>query len=55
MGYSTGSIDESQYRMRHTPRGNGPVVLSRWYFRKMEDSWLSVVDLRQTYALPTLL
>ena len=29
------------------------MVLSRWYFRKMEVRWLSIVDLWQTYILPT--
>src|ERR1700761_396422 len=54
MGHSTRSINESQYRMRHSSWGNSHVVLSRWYFCGMEVQWLSLVDLRQTYALPAL-
>src|ERR1700691_294044 len=54
MGNSTRSIDESQHCNRHSPWGNGRVVLSRQYLRGLEDQWLTLVDLRKTYALPAL-
>jgi hypothetical protein len=53
MGYSARSLNESQHRLRHISRGNSRVALSRQYICGVEVQWVSLVDLRQTYALLT--
>jgi hypothetical protein len=53
MGYSAGSVNKSQYRVRYSTRRNGSVVLSGWNFSEMEVHWLALVDLWQTYVVVT--
>jgi hypothetical protein len=53
MGYSDGSINKSQHRVRYPTRRNGSVVLSERNFSEMEIHWLALVDPWQTYVLTT--